>query len=484
MSQALIGKDVRSAVDARGDVLSTSGTRLAGKKKSLLMLIVRLVWTSALVAVWVVLAPFRLLRAIRQNMTAASVSVLLVGITTLNIVWGYPWTGMFAACISLLSIGMLVNFCLRPRLRIDFSLPSFTPAGQPCKIVVHGINTRRFPAFDFSVGLGAVHQAGSRRRNRNNRPLTETSPPLSVAVLRPGDRIDVASSVVFHRRGIHPVPDVVLATTFPFHLFCSTQVVPSAATIAVTPSPLTGDEDAAARALLQAVGGWSHRLLSGDALDYTGSREYQPGMPVRRWDFSSWARLGKPIVREFQSPSIQSVLLLVDTAVSCEHPKDEALRLVERALSLAASAINDLLGKSIRVQLYVTSESPAEQLAESIVHGSTNDAESMQIRLARAESSPAAEADQHLRDFLHEVAGAPTLLITSRRNMDVIDHLSGNINVICIDQAESSQIADVVTESSSGSGPARLDPAHDAGRRNPADKNQHAVFASGSRYED
>ncbi len=71
--------------------------------------------------------------------------------------------------------------------------------------------------------------------------------------------------------------------------------------------------------MLDAFGGWSHKLLSGDALDYTGSREYQVGMPVRRWDFTSWARLGRPIVREFQSPSIQLVTLIVDTSREHRH---------------------------------------------------------------------------------------------------------------------------------------------------------------------
>ncbi len=372
MSDVLTTKKMRRLPKAEG--LGTDGKGDASLQRSVRRSAIKLLSSLLRIVVFIALAPWRLLRAIRYSMTTASVSLLLVGIMTLNIIWGYPWTGMFAASISLMCVGLLANFWMRPGLRIDFSLPSLTPAGQPCNLVAHATNIRRIPALDFSIGLRSKSEPRRQRGQvREREQLIETSPAVYYGIVRPGDRIDVASSVVFHRRGIQTLPDVVVTTTFPFHLFRCRQVIAANTTIAVTPRPLVGDEDVASQALLHAVGGWSHRLLSGDALDYTGSREYQPGMPVRRWDFSSWARLGRPIVREFQSPSMQSVFLLVDTGVADEQSADQSNLLMERALSLASTAMIDLIGKSIRIQLYVTSESPSKRHGQGNVRATATD---------------------------------------------------------------------------------------------------------------
>ena len=373
---------------------------------------------------WILLAPLRLVQAIRHSMTSASVSAMLIGIMTLNIVWGYPWTGMFSACLSVFFVGITVNYAMRPGLKIEFTLPAFTPAEQPCRVIAHCTNRRKIPAIDYSISL--QQPSGDKKRQ-----VSVQSRPAFFGLTPPGERVDVEAVVVFAQRGMQMVPPVAVQTTFPFHLFRNRQAVTSTTTIAVTPKPLTGEEDAPARALMNAIGGWSHRLLSGDALDYTGSREYQPGMPVRRWDFASWARLGRPIVREFQSPSIQSVLLIVDTGLSSQHDAATAKELMERALSLAATALIDLAGKSVHVQMYVTSEPPTEH---ETLGRAAGDNESMQIRLAKADAVSAAGADDRIDQLLQEAStGGPTLLLTTRRASSLMDALPGTVDVICVD---------------------------------------------------
>ncbi len=72
--------------------------------------------------------------------------------------------------------------------------------------------------------------------------------------------------------------------------------------------------------------------------DYVGSREYQIGMPVRRWDFASWARLGKPAVREFAGHSDTLLVIVVDT--SSPHHRFQLDEAYESALSTAAGLID------------------------------------------------------------------------------------------------------------------------------------------------
>ncbi len=235
----------------------------------------------------VLLSPLRLFLSVRRSMTYASVTLLLIGITTVNIVWGYPWSGMFSACSSLLIVGWAINRIMRPKLKLGFSLPNSSPAGHAFPVVTHIRNLGRLPAMDMAV----TFSTGRRRRRSKQTALTTYHPresQSSLAIIHPAERTDLGGSLVFERRGVHPLPDVLVTSTFPFYLFQSSQRYPSETQIAITPRLITGEEDTVARGMLNTLGGWSRRLLSGDALDYTGSREYQSGMSVRRWDFSSW----------------------------------------------------------------------------------------------------------------------------------------------------------------------------------------------------
>ena len=284
-----------------------------------------------------------------------------------------------------------------------------------------------------------AHRAKSSSRNRNraswNEPCRTLTPPQSLALIRPADRTDLHASLSFQRRGVHRLPDIVVSSTFPFHLFRSSRRFRSETHIAVTPRLLSGDDDTLARALLNTLGGWSRKLLSGDALDYTGSREYEVGMPVRRWDFVSWARLGRPIVREFQSPSIQMVTLLVDTSIDVDSLEQDCKDqpLLERVLSLAATAVIDLTRKTVRVRMYVTSESPSSFDAVGSPQ-SIPESESLLIRLAAAESVSIDDADSRAQEIVDQVARLPVLVLTARADFQVQHNLPPSVTVIRVDQ--------------------------------------------------
>jgi uncharacterized protein (DUF58 family) len=204
---------------------------------------------------------------------------------------------------------------------------------------------------------------------------------------------------------------------------------------------MISDDDAVARGLLDAFGGWSHKLLFGDALDYTGSREYQVGMPVRRWDFASWARLGRPIIREFQSPSVQLVTLIVDTA--CDNPTrarhDSQNPLLERVLSLAATAVLSLTQRLVRVRLCLTSE-------ETQVHAGTmplltpSDCESMLIRLAGAQPVGTELANIRLSEVMDQIGRSPTLIITARTDVSLPHGLPMGVTVLRVDPADVNRV--------------------------------------------
>lgn len=393
-------------------------------------------WQLVRLVVAVLLFPIRTFLSVRSSMTAASVTLLLIGIITLNIIWGFPWLGMFSVCTALLFGGFIINRLMRPRLRVNLSLPNSAPADHAFTVVTHVENRRRIPAMDLTIRFEHPSDSGRAYRHLQAAHWSPT-PDHQLALIRPSERKDLPVAISSERRGIHELPDLVVFGLFPFYLFRYTVQYPTEAVIAITPRPISGDEDDLCRGLLNNLGDWTHRLLAGDALDYTGSREYEVGMPVRSWDFRSWARLGKPIVREFQSPSIQMVTLLIDMSLSnwtASTPSESAEPEVEieRVLSLAASAVNDLTRKMVRICLYVSSESPSlmSELGPTQTHQS--DAESLLIRLAAAEHVTSEVADQRIDEVIPQLGGSPGLIVTARRDHPWQEDLPANVSVLCV----------------------------------------------------
>ncbi len=405
-----------AAVPKRNSVKTRRGTRLRR--------LGRRVWR-------LLISPIRMFLSVRRSMTGASATLLVIGIVTLNIIWGYPWVGMFSACVSLLLIGWAINRIMRPNLGFQFTLPRSAPAGQPVSVSLHGRNDGRLPAIAVTVEFYEPRPRRRRKSLPGAHSPTVLSPPQWVDLIESGARFNLTSAIQYERRGVQELPDIRVTSSFPFHLFRSTRKRPSQVEIAITPRLLTGDEDAVARGMLDALGGWSHKLLSGDALDYTGSREYQTGMPVRRWDFTSWARLGRPIVREFQSPSIQLVSLIVDT--SREAPVSGGVDpLLERLLSLAATAVTSLTQRLVRVQLFLTSEA-SQDISATTSAVTPSDSESMLIRLAEASGVTAEIAEARIERALDRIGRSPTMLFTTRSNIQLPHGRSSGITLLRVD---------------------------------------------------
>ncbi|HBV64697.1 MAG TPA: hypothetical protein DEF45_16930 [Rhodopirellula sp.] len=388
----------------------------------------------------VLIAPARAFMAVRRAMTPASVSVLLFSIVTLNIIWGFPWLGIFSACVGMFIAGCIIHFITLPVLNTQFSLPNSAPKDQPFQITIHAQNRSVLPAMDFGFSF-APPPSPSRRwlfRHRKNFPdYSVQQSPQHHLFLSPSDSATHNAVLTFHRRGIQKLPNTVVTGSFPFHLFASRVNSPSTITIPITPQPLTGNDDHT-KGLLNNLGGWSHKLLSGDQLDYTGSREYESGMSVRRWDFPSWARLGIPIVREFQSPSIQHVFLIIDTAIDTGTEEQKSTNddgtdpAFEQMLSLATTAIHELAKQTVKLQLFVTDNSvpihnDAGTTSEVLLNNSDpsatflsdTDTESMLIKLAGAGPITTAAADKQISTAIQIAGRSPTLILTTRNLTDL-----------------------------------------------------------------
>ena len=354
-------------------------------------------------------------------MTTTSVTLLLMSIVTLNIVWGYPWVGMFAACVAISVVGGITNRVFSPAMRVDVKLPLSVPATQPFPVQIYLTNKRRLPAMDLRVGFNIdayrhFDELESRLNTGVPLPSVVTQPLKPLSLVRSRSHESVSTALCFTHRGIHAVPRVTIESSFPFHLFRIVRRFKTGSQIAVTPAPLPSTLASLAQTMMKSIDELTPRASSGDSLEYTGSREYQDGVQVRRWDFGSWARLGKPIVREYQASVLQKVWLIVDTATERNLPSDDSKDNVERVLSCAAAVIPEWLERKVRLRMYVASESPDDGENES-VSNSVIDSEPLQIRLAAAKRIDSDTADERLLQMVERAGNKPILLLTSRRQL-------------------------------------------------------------------
>lgn len=90
--------------------------------------------------------------------------------------------------------------------------------------------------------------------------------------------------------------------------------------------------------------------------EYLGSREYTPGMPVRRWDYNSWARLGQPVVREYNHPEQPAAAIVLDNWFGGGAAADgvQESSQFEATLSLAAALSEALVARNYRMVLLAT----------------------------------------------------------------------------------------------------------------------------------
>jgi uncharacterized protein (DUF58 family) len=97
------------------------------------------------------------------------------------------------------------------------------------------------------------------------------------------------------------------------------------------------------------TGGVALASKTGQALDLRGVRPYRAGDPVRHLHARSWARVGAPVVREFQEEYFSRIGVVVDTAVP-EGPRLEAI------LSLAAGVVAHLSRGEALIDLLVVGD--------------------------------------------------------------------------------------------------------------------------------
>lgn len=269
----------------------------------------------------------------------------------------------FSLSLGMVLIGIPWAFSRRASLEAKRDLPRFATAGVPLHYSVsiwHRSRKNLDRAWitdtppDPRPSLEAftiLREPGENERNRfdrhfayfrwqwlllGNRLFTGGSSTKDLK-LRKGQQGRITLEITPLRRGVIKLDDLRVLLPDPFGLFQRCRKVKApAATLTVLPRrfPLPPIELPGGAAFK--ISGEANTTTIGTSGEFVGLRDYRPGDPLRQIHWKSWARTGRPIVKELEDTFYPRYGLIVDT-LSCvltDHQFEEAISV---AASFAAS---------------------------------------------------------------------------------------------------------------------------------------------------
>lgn len=258
----------------------------------------------------------------------------------------------FALLASLLLVAMLWSPFFRGQFTARRILPRFGSVGQPLAyhLAVRNPSTRNHHALevlDEFVDPRPTRTEFAEARRRLIREglkklrLIPTVPPQTIAAglkavllppLRAGAEGIVRTEVFPQRRGLLRFAAVNIARPDPLGLFRSFVRVPNGQSVLILPKryPLPNFTLPGSRTYQR--GGVALASAIGESDEFVSLRDYRAGDPLRHVHWRSWARHGRPIVKEFQDEYFVRHALILDTFAGDDHKVA-----FEEAVSVAAS---------------------------------------------------------------------------------------------------------------------------------------------------
>jgi uncharacterized protein (DUF58 family) len=258
----------------------------------------------------------------------------------------------FTLLLFVLVVAVCFTWFFRARFAAVRLLPRFGTAGAPLSYTVALRNltptTQRGltlfenladprPAFEDWLAVRLVEEkrarsfrVSQRRRTHPFRPATLKEaivPPVA-----PGQEVAVRVELMPLRRGVLRFNGVALARPDPVGLFRAFVSVPVPQAVLILPKRYPLPPIALPGTLKYQQGGVALASRVGESEEFVSLRDYRPGDPLRHIHWRSWARAGKPVVKEFEDEFFVRHALVLDTFT--EDPRSDTF---EEAVSVAAS---------------------------------------------------------------------------------------------------------------------------------------------------
>jgi len=258
----------------------------------------------------------------------------------------------FTLLASLLAVAVCFGWFFKLRFAATRLLPRFGTVGHPLRyrVLVKNLTSKTQrgltlletladtrPSFREwrAAQIADAKLAQSFRvseRRRANPFKVATVKNAAVPPLPPNQDAEVQLEILPLRRGGLRFTGLTLARTDPFGLFRAFRRAPVPQTVLVLPKRYAVPPLALPGAMKYQDGGVALASNVGQSDEFVALREYRRGDPLRHIHWRSWAKTGKPIVREFEDEFFVRHALVLDTFTDQPHSE-----IFEEAVSVAAS---------------------------------------------------------------------------------------------------------------------------------------------------
>lgn len=285
---------------------------------------------------------------------------------------------IFSLVSGILVISFLWCFARRARLSARRELPRYATAGEALSYVVVVSNLGRHPVRGFLLSerppdsrpslrhFAFTKEPGEEKRNAFDRffvyyrwrwlmergILFKGEQQGGYRTVVPDEAVRLSMRLIPRRRGVFHLNDLRASLPDPFGLFqrCC-RVRAKEDTLVVFPRRYRLPPfDLSGEACLE-MGGAAVSNTIGQSGEFLGLRDYRSGDALRRIHWKSWARTGRPIVKEFEDVYFPHYGLLLDTFT---EPGD--VDLLEESVSVAASFVCALDTKRSMLDLMLVRE--------------------------------------------------------------------------------------------------------------------------------
>ena len=295
----------------------------------------------------------------RLTMAGRVLAAILVGAAVMGIDTERSLTyQVFALCGALFLLATPFFLRFRPHIEVIRALPPVATANSTCTYRVQLVNHGR--ASEHALVIEEV-LADPRPRLReflragpppNARSLIERHSgyarwrwlidlrgshrlnPMTADRIPAGGAVELEAQFTPSRRGVMRFEGMTLARVDPFGIIKACNDVALAQSICVLPQRYRIPQPALPGSRHFQQGGVALAASVGDSEEFLSLREYRPGDPLQRIHWRSFARLGEPIVKEYQDEFFERHCLVLDNFVSSRREAQ-----FEQAVCVAASFV-------------------------------------------------------------------------------------------------------------------------------------------------
>ena len=280
----------------------------------------------------------QLIRAYQERLTARGRyllwTVIVLGVLGLDTRRNQVFK-LFAVAAAIFLVAALFAFLPRPKVRLESRLPLRAAALTPLPISAHVVSLRGGLPRDLCLTFPRPLKWGS---------SIVFKPPQTFFVASRDGPTELKAEFRALRRGRYLLRGPTVRATDPLRLALTREVALPDQVLLVYPRFYSMEDFMVPGGRRYQPGGVPLASSTGDAIEFFGTREYREGDPLRNIHWRSWARLGKPVVKEYQEEYFCRLAVILDTFLSSK-PTPAEEKTFEAAVSVTAS-IADFFSRS------------------------------------------------------------------------------------------------------------------------------------------